>query len=62
MCTYYGKKDSVMALDVILPFKAKYGRRIVRVLKSKGFPYSKATPNLPKDEVLKLERTEVPLE
>lgn len=46
-------------LDAILPFKAKFGRRIMRVLAKKGFKTPSKWPNLAQGEVLTLKR-EIP--
>ena len=61
MCRYYGKRGNLAALDAILPFRAKNGRRIVRLLNSNGFGYRHRTPNLTRDEILYLERVDVPI-
>ena len=53
-CSYF-KRGSLVALDAILPFKAKFGRRIVRVLGKKGYKHAYKKPNLTKDDVLSLE-------
>ena len=53
--TYY-KRGLVYGLDAILPFKAKFGRRIFRVLAKKGFNTPSKWPNLAQDGVLTLER------
>lgn len=55
MCHYY-KNGKLMALDAILPFKAKNGRRIVRLLRNEGFRYRESKPNLTADDILSLER------
>ena len=54
-CSYF-KKGSLVALDAMLPFKAKFGRRIYRVLKKDGFTPIGKWPNLAQDEVLELIR------
>jgi hypothetical protein len=56
MCEYYDRKLSLFALDAILPFIAKNGRRISRVLKKAGFGHRDRKPNLVRDEVLTLVR------
>ena len=64
----YYDKGKFCGLDAILPFKAKFGRRILRVLGKKGFNTPKKWPNLAPDEELRLEReipcseTKTPLE
>ena len=58
MCSYF-EKARLAALDAILPFKAKNGRRIVRLLKNNGFRYRESKPNLAKDKILSLERVDI---
>ena len=60
MCYYYFR-GYLSALDAILPFNAKNGRRIVRLLNLNGFGYRERTPKLTADETLTLERVEVPV-
>lgn len=52
----YWEKERLVALDAILPFKAKFGRRIFRVLKAKGYPTPSKWPNLAQDSVLTIKR------
>lgn len=52
----YFKNTKLVGLDAILPFKAKFGRRIFRVLSKEGYkPYGK-WPNLAQDELLELNK------
>lgn len=53
MCSYF-KRHKLVALDAILPFCAKSGRRIVRILNKEGFGYKDKKPNLVSDEVLEI--------
>ena len=52
----YYEKERLVGLDAILPYKAKFGRRIFRVLKSKGYRTPSKWPNLAQDETFSLKR------
>lgn len=55
----YFERGRLVALDCIMPFKAKFGRRIFRILKVKGFRTPSRWPNLAADERLTLKRVRV---
>ena len=50
----YFKNTKLAALDAILPFKAKFGRRIFKILRKAGFKPIGRWPNLGKDKILSL--------
>ena len=52
--TYTNQAGRLIGLDAILPYGAKYGRRIYRVLRSAGFTPKGTRPNLRRGEVLTL--------
>ena len=53
----YFEKERLVGLDAILPFKAKYGRRIFKILRRAGFKPIGKWPNLAPDEILTLKRS-----
>ena len=52
----YHQSGRFVGLDVMLPFKPKFGRRINRVLKIAGFSPKGRKPDLTADDILTLER------
>ena len=58
----YFEKYRLVGLDAIMPFKAKFGRRIFRLAKKKGCAVPSKWPNLAPDEVLELKGVQVPLD
>ncbi len=50
----YFKQGKLVAMDAIMPFKAKYGRRIVRILNNNRYAYRDRKPNLTADNVLEV--------
>ena len=58
----YFEHGRFVALDMIMPFKAKFGRRIFRVLKKRGFNTPSRWPNLAQDDILTLKRVRMPSE
>ena len=50
----YFKNTKLVGLDCLLPFKAKFGRRIFKVLRKAGYKPIGMWPNLAQDEVLAL--------
>ena len=57
----YFEKERLVGLDAILPFKAKYGRRLFKILRRAGFKPIGKWPNLAPDEILTLRQVKVPL-
>ena len=52
--SYTDQRGRLVGLDAILPYGAKFGRRIFRVLKSAGFAPKGSRPNLTGAESLTL--------